>query len=105
MGMSQNPTSNAKNLKVLLLPSDLYGYLMHVFEQHIQTGIPSSELQVAGALQIRLLNVQEVDYSRLGEAQLTVTKEGVSLDLAPKSTTHHPARPGSTDVPEPEPAS
>jgi hypothetical protein len=75
------------NTRVILLPEEIYTYLLkHVFEQHLGRGISSGELSIAAETHQLLLKAQIVDYSKLGNAQIDQLKNnGVAIDLIPEN--------------------
>jgi len=72
-------------MRVLILPEEIYQYLCgHVFEKHVQSGIPSDELPIAGAASAYLRKAQIVDFSKLGKAEIEkLGPGGVALNLKP----------------------
>ncbi len=72
-------------MRCLILPEEIYQYLLgHVFEKHVQTGIPSDELAIASATSACLRKAQEVDFGKLGKAEIEkLGPGGVALNLVP----------------------
>lgn len=70
--------------RIIIIPEGIYQYLLtHVFEKHVLAGIPSGELSYAADTHRILLNAQQVDFSKLGNAKLDITPSGIKLDLKP----------------------
>lgn len=72
-------------MKVLLLPENLFKYLLFVFEQHMRAGIPSEEVFAAADFKAALGKTQTVDFSKLGNAEIEkMTSTGIALNLTPE---------------------
>ncbi len=76
---------SSKTMKILLLPEDTFGYLLHVYEQHLGRGISPDEVFAAADLKVFLGKAQTIDYSKLGKAEIEkLGPNGVALNLKPE---------------------
>ncbi len=78
-------------MKVLILPEESYRYLQHVFASHTQAGFAPDEVLPAADLFARIQKAQTVDFSKLGNAEITkLGPDGASLELKPESNLDPP---------------
>lgn len=80
--------TNASDVRLIVLPENLFEYLTFVFEKHCKQGVGTDELLFAGELWKRINSAPKIDFSELGKVKLeNLTPNQVAISMDPKEDT------------------
>jgi hypothetical protein len=81
-----NMANKNPDVRLLILPEELYAYLVFIFESHSKGGIDPNELLIASELWKRISASPKVDFSDLGKARLeNLSPNGATVSLEPEN--------------------
>jgi hypothetical protein len=74
------------DVRLVVLPEDLYEYYLYVFKTHCEQGLNPEELTIAGELWKRIKASPKIDFSDLGKVKMeNLSPTNVAISLSPDS--------------------
>jgi hypothetical protein len=75
------------DVKLIVLPEELYKYLIFVMEAYCKSGLHPDECFVASELWKRIKNAPQIDFSELGKVKMeSMSPNHVAVSLTPEDT-------------------
>lgn len=82
------PTPPQQDVRLAVIPEELYQYLIFVFQTHCEKGLPAEELAAAAALYTRIKAMPKIDFTQLGNVKMEHLAPGsVAISMQPESDT------------------